>query len=193
MYYWFSNLKRRLIMLKNTDEQFGLISTYIHWVSAIMVFSLFALGYWMVDLTYYSEWYREAPYYHKSFGLTLFLLTVLRITWKLKNKTPKNIGSNTTEHQLAKLAHLVLYGVLLCIIFSGYLISTADGRGIELFNLITVPSMGELFANQEDLAGEVHEIAAYTIMAMVALHVVAALKHHFIDKDETIKRMTQFK
>jgi len=180
-------------MFKNTDEQFGLISTYIHWVSAVMVFSLFALGFWMVDLNYYSQWYRDAPYYHKAFGLTLFLLTLIRITWKLSNKAPKDIGSNKVEHKLAKLAHLALYGLLLLIMFSGYLISTADGRGIELFNLFTVPSMGELFANQEDLAGEVHEIAAYIIMAMVILHIAAALKHHFIDKDETIKRMTKFK
>jgi cytochrome b561 len=180
-------------MLKNTDEQFGLISTYIHWVSAVMVFSLFALGFWMVDLNYYSEWYRDAPYYHKAFGLTLFLLTLVRIVWKLNNKAPKDLGNKKVEHKLAKLAHLALYGLLLLIMFSGYLISTADGRGIELFNLFTVPSMGELFVNQEDLAGEVHEIAAYTIMAMVVLHVLAALKHHFIDKDETIKRITKFK
>jgi cytochrome b561 len=180
-------------MLKNTDEQFGLISTYIHWISAVMVFSLFALGFWMVDLNYYSEWYREAPYYHKAFGLTLFSLTLIRIIWKLSNKTPKDLAGKKVEHKLAKLAHLALYGLLLLIMFSGYLISTADGRGIELFNLFTVPSMGELFANQEDLAGEVHEIAAYTIMAMVVLHVLAALKHHFIDKDETIKRITKFK
>lgn len=180
-------------MLKNTDEQFGIVSTYLHWLSALMVFSLFALGFWMVDLNYYSEWYRDAPYYHKSFGLILLGLTVLRIVWKLKNHVPKELGNNSIEQKLAKLAHLGIYGLLLLIMFSGYLISTADGRGIELFNLLTVPSMGELFANQEDLAGEIHEIAAYTLMGMVFLHIVAALKHHFIDKDKTLKRITYFK
>jgi cytochrome b561 len=180
-------------MLKNTNDQFGLVSTYIHWISAVMVFGLFALGFWMVDLNYYSQWYRDAPYYHKAFGLTLFSLTLVRIIWKLNNTTPKSLGSKKVEHKLANFAHLALYGLLLLIMFSGYLISTADGRGIELFNLFTVPSMGELFANQEDLAGEVHEIAAYTIIAMVVLHVLAALKHHFINKNETIKRITKFK
>lgn len=180
-------------MLSNTQTQYGLISTYIHWLSAIMVFSLFAVGFWMVDLTYYSEWYKTAPYYHKAFGLTLFLITLFRIVWKVTNPTPKEIGNNTLEQKIAKFAHLALYGLLLLIMFSGYLISTADGRGIDLFNIVTIPSMGELFNKQEDLAGDIHEIAAYTIMVMVGLHILAALKHHFIDKDDTLKRITKFK
>ena len=180
-------------MLKNTDAQFGLVSTYVHWLSAIMVFSLFAVGFWMVDLNYYSEWYKTAPYYHKAFGLTLFFITLFRICWKLINVSPKELGNNKLEHKLAKVAHLALYGLLLLIMFSGYLISTADGRGIELFSIVTIPSMGELFPNHEDLAGEIHEIAAYTIIAMVVLHIGAALKHHFVDKDATLKRMTKFK
>lgn len=180
-------------MIKNTNEQFGLISTYIHWVSAIMVFSLFALGFWMVDLNYYSEWYRDAPYYHKAFGLILLLVTVLRLIWKFYNTAPNKLGRNKFEQNVEKIAHIALYGILFLLMFSGYLISTADGRGIDLFNVITIPSMGELFPDQEDIAGDIHEITAYIIMAMVGLHIAAALQHHFIRKDDTLKRMSKFK
>lgn len=193
MYYAFIDLKEATIMLKNSDQQFGLVSTYIHWITAIMVFSLFGVGFWMVDLNYYSEWYRTAPYYHKAFGLTLFIVTLFRLIWKAVNPSPKELGDNVIEKKLAKLAHLGLYALLLITMISGYLISTADGRGIELFNLVTVPSLGEFFDNQEDIAGEIHEIAAYVIMITVGLHILAALKHHFMDKDDTLKRMTKFK
>lgn len=180
-------------MLKNTITKYGLISTYIHWITAVMVFALFGVGFWMVDLNYYSEWNKTAPYYHKAFGLILLLITLFRIGWKVKNIVPKELGENKIEKRLAKIAHLTLYGLLLVIMCSGYLISTADGLGIDFFNIVTIPSAGRLFEHQEDIAGNVHEIAAYILMAMVGLHALAALKHHFIDKDDTVKRITKFK
>lgn len=180
-------------MLKNTISKYGLISTYIHWVTAIMVFALFGVGFWMVDLNYYSEWYRTAPYYHKAFGLILLFITLFRIGWKVTNIAPEELGENKIEKNLAKIAHLTLYGLLLVIMCSGYLISTADGLGIDFFNIVTIPSAGRLFEHQEDIAGNVHEIAAYILMAMVALHALAAFKHHFIDQDATLKRITKFK
>lgn len=177
-------------MLRSSNSQFGLISKLIHWVSAVMLLALFAVGFWMVDLSYYSEWYRVAPYYHKAFGLTLFALTLIRVIWKLTTPQPEIIANNSSEKTLAKLGHIALYLVMFVIMFSGYLISTADGRGIEIFSLFTVPSIGELIENQEDVAGVIHEYAAYTIMALIVGHIGAALKHHFVDKDETLTRMT---
>jgi cytochrome b561 len=72
---------------------------------------------------------------------------------------------------------------------SGYLISTADGRAIDVFNLFSVPALVSGFDNQEDIAGLVHQIIAYSLIALVVLHALAALKHHFIDRDRTLKRM----
>ncbi|MCF2948187.1 cytochrome b [Paraglaciecola aquimarina] len=178
-------------MLKNSNNQFGLISKLVHWISALMLLTLFAVGFWMVDLSYYSEWYRVAPYYHKAFGLLLFALTLFRITWKFATPQPDTIAKSSTERTFARLGHIALYIAMLVIMMSGYLISTADGRGIELFSIVTIPSMGELIPNQEDVAGVIHEYAAYTIMVLIVGHITAALKHHFIDKDETLTRMTK--
>ena len=79
------------------------------------------------------------------------------------------------------------------IMLSGYLISTADGRAIEVFSWFEVPATLSDIDGQEDIAGDIHEILAWTLIVLVALHALAALKHHFIDKDTTLKRMTFFK
>jgi cytochrome b561 len=169
-------------------SQYNRISKVIHWVSAISVFGLFALGYWMVDLTYYSEWYKIAPFWHKSIGLTLFALTLFRIVWKQIIPSPEMEGQ-AWEKTGAKIAHALLYILLFATFISGYMISTADGRGIDVYNLFTLPGLGSLIENQEDIAGEVHFYLTYSLIALALLHAVAALKHHFINKDNTLKKM----
>lgn len=176
-------------MYKNTNYGYGLISIAIHWLSALAIIGLFALGYWMVDLDYYNEWYRTGPHIHKSLGLLLLLLTVFRIFWKALNTKPSALTDNRLEAKLGNMAHLLLYILMLVILISGYLISTADGRGIEVFTWFTVPSLGELFVDQEDIAGMIHEYTAYTIIGLALLHALAAIKHHFIDRDNTLTRM----
>jgi cytochrome b561 len=176
--------------IKNNTESYGWLSIVIHWVMTFIVFGLFGLGYWMVDLDYYSEWYRRAPALHKSIGITLLLLWSVRIVWRFVQVSPQTPETHQAwEVKSAKLTHAMLYILMLAIMFSGYLISTADGRGIEVFTLFTLPSIGELFSNQEDIAGNIHEWLAYSILGLAILHALAALKHHFIDKDRTLVRM----
>lgn len=180
-------------MYKNNDNQYGLVAIVVHWLSAAVIIGLFAVGFWMVDLNYYSDWYQTAPHYHKSVGILLLALTLFRIVWKLVNPSPKALGENKTEVIAAKFGHHALYLLMLTVLISGYLITTADGRGIDVFNWFTVPSMGELFAQQEDIAGDIHEYAAYGIIALATIHMLAALKHHFLDKDSTLTRMIKTK
>ena len=84
---------------------------------------------------------------------------------------------------------MFLYLAIFIIIASGYFISTADGRAINVFQWIQLPSFGELFSNQEDISGTVHTYVAYSVVFAAVLHAAAALKHHFIDKDKTLMRM----
>lgn len=178
-------------MLKNTESNYGLIAKILHWLSALTIIGLFILGYWMVDLTYYSQWYKTAPMWHKSVGVLLMLTTVFRVCWKLYNRTPKAIVTHAAFEKLAsKLAHIAIYILLFSLMISGYLISTADSRGIDVFNWFTVPGLGELFDDQADLAGLIHKYIAYTLITFSLLHAGAAIKHHLVDKDDTLKRMT---
>ena len=177
-------------MLLDSNTKFGTISKLLHWLSALVIFALFGVGFWMVDLNYYSEWYRTAPHWHKSIGILLLALTLVRIAWKVITVSPKPISTHSSKTRVVtKLGHLALYGILLIILTSGYLISTADGRAIAVFGWFEVASLGELIANQEDIAGSIHQYAAYSLMAIVGIHILAALKHHFIDKDDTLRRM----
>ncbi|MDG1734126.1 MAG: cytochrome b [Thalassotalea sp.] len=176
--------------MNNVQTKYSVLTKSFHWVSAIAVIFLFALGFWMVELTYYSSWYKTAPHIHKSIGILLFIVTLLRLINKVKQPSLEPISTHSSMIRLiSKVTHYGLYILLLVIMFSGYLISTADDRGIDVFNFFTVPSMGELFPNQEDTAGLIHEYLAYTIIGLTVLHAVGALKHHFIDKDDTLKRM----
>ncbi|MEE4244019.1 MAG: cytochrome b [Kangiellaceae bacterium] len=177
-------------MLKNTSQNYGLVSKLLHWAVALMVISLFSVGVWMVELDYYSEWYKQAPFLHKSFGIVLAIIMVARLVWRWLNPRPEHLASHTHLEQLvAHIAHIVLYLLIFSLIASGYLISTADNRGIDVFNWFTVPSMGSFVENQEDIAGLFHEWIAYGLIGLVVVHALAALKHHFIDKDQTLKRM----
>lgn len=180
-------------MLKNTKHRYGLIARLLHWVSAILVASLFALGLWMLSLDYYNPWYTLGPHYHVSFGILLAALLIFRIIWRCYNIQPRHEPSvSALEHKTASVAHLVIYLLLILIITSGYLIPTADNRGIEVFNWFSLPSLGSFIEQQEDIAGKWHLWLAYALMGLVAVHALAALKHHFIDKDNTLKRMLFF-
>jgi len=174
--------------MEDVMKKYNTPARLFHWASAIIVIGLFAAGYWMVDLSYYSEWYQTAPHWHKSVGLCFVVLTLARFIWKLISNAPAIEGSEL-EKKAAKGAHHLVYLLLLTMFLSGYLISTADGRGIEVFNWFTVPGLGSFIENQEDLAGQIHEYAAYILIGLSSLHAIAALKHHFINKDNTLKKM----
>jgi cytochrome b561 len=175
---------------KNKNNTWGIISMMFHWIAVIAIIGLFALGLWMTSLTYYSDWYKTAPFIHKSIGVLLFMFMLLRLIWRILDTKPKPLPTHKkSEVVMAHLAHLALYTLIFGIILSGYLISTADGRGIEVFNLFEAPALPFSFAKQEDIAGFMHLYLAYSVIALASVHGMAALKHHVIDKDNTLNRM----
>jgi cytochrome b561 len=178
-------------MLKNTENSYGLIAIALHWLMAITVFSLFGLGLYMVELTYYDAWYKGSLDLHKNIGMTLLVALMLRILWRAVNITPENADKSASkvEVKVAHYAHLTLYLLMATLMISGYLISTADGRAIDVFGLFSVPALPISFVNQEDIAGNIHEILAWTLILLSAGHALAAFKHHFVNKNTTLVRM----
>ena len=176
--------------IRNTDSRWGLVSVILHWLVAVVVLGLFSLGFYMVELDYYDSMYKTAPYIHKSIGILLFITIIFRLVWRGLNITPHALGNhNAWEVSVAHWAHRTLYGLLIVLMVSGYLISTADGRSISVFAWFDVPSIVSGIDNLEDLAGEVHEFVAYALISIVILHALGALKHHLLDKDRTLLRM----
>jgi len=176
--------------LRNNDSAYGLPAIAFHWVTAAAVAGLFGLGAWMVELSYYDPWYHKAPTIHKSIGVLLFALTLLRLLWVLTGRHPQPPPhSPAWERAAARIAHGALYLLLVLLMVSGYLISTAEGHPIPLFGWIEIPALPWALAQQAEIAGRLHRLLAYTLVGLVCLHALAALKHHFIDHDETLRRM----
>ena len=178
-------------LFRNNENRYGVVAKSFHWLMAVLILSIFALGLYMVDLSYYDRWYKDSLEIHKSTGLLIALLWLLRIIWKKTNIAPRALSLHAWEITVAHFAHFILYTLILLICISGYLISTADGDGISFYGLFDVPALltGE---NQEDTAGMIHKYLAWGLMTVIALHISGALKHHLIDKDDTLRRMLPF-
>lgn len=178
-------------MLKNTRESFGFITKSLHWLMAIMLIGLFAVGLYMTGLDYYDSLYHTLPWWHKSFGLLVITLLVVRFIWKLLNPKVLPLESHKKwEISLAGLLQNLFYFLILLIGISGYLISTAKGKGIEFFNLFEVKALTtSLDEDRADLIADIHEVLAITLIVLAALHAAAAIKHHVLDKDKTLLRM----
>lgn len=178
------------MQLTNTHTTYGLIAVLLHWLVAVTVISLFLLGLWMVGLTYYDDWYRTAPAVHKAVGVMLFLIVALRLGWRARGPRPAPLASHSTlERRAAATAHVLLYVLLFAVMLSGYMISTADGRPIDVFGVFQVPALISDLPGQADIAGKVHLYLAVTLITIAGLHALAALKHHVLDRDTTLLRM----
>lgn len=176
--------------LIDTDDRYGTVSVLLHWATAALVVGLFGLGLWMTSLSYYDPWYRTGPWLHKGLGVALVTLLVLRLAWRAVNHRPApEPGHSRTERVAARVAHLALYGLLFAVAVAGYLISTADGRPLEVFGWFEIPALVTGIPNQEDVAGEVHYWFAVSLVSLAAVHALAALKHHLLDRDRTLRRM----
>jgi cytochrome b561 len=174
-------------MLRNSPNAYGLVSRLFHWWLALVIIGLFALGVWMVTLGYYDSWYQKAPHWHVGIGIVFSMLLLLRVIWHRFSPKPKALGA-PRDQLLAKLGHTAMYLLLWIIVVAGYFITTADGSAVAVFDWFEIPALIKQ-KGLEQTAGLVHQYLAYALMAFVVIHTLAALKHHFKDKDQTMTRM----
>ena len=145
----------------------------------------------MTALDYYDPLYHSLPWWHKSIGLLVIVLWLVRIIWKLFNPQPLALETHQQwEQYLAHFMQQFFYLLIFLIAFSGYFIATAKGKGVEFFNLLEIPAITtEIKEEVADLIGNAHQVMAILLAFLVVLHALAALKHHFINKDKTLTRM----
>jgi cytochrome b561 len=175
---------------RNTDQTFGWATIILHWMMALAILVIFGIGWYMVELDYYDPLYHQLPDLHKALGIVIGLLLAIRIVWHLSTGLPKPLaGLSTWELTLSGLVHKTLYLLLLASVTSGYLICTAQGAAVDVFGWFSIPALPALVEEQEEVAGEWHEVFVYALIGLVTLHALAALKHHFLDKDDTLRRM----
>ncbi len=182
--------RKEKMLLKNTLQSYGVITKLLHWSIAMLTLALFGLGVWMVELGYYDNWYQRAPTLHEGVGALLFILLAIRIFWRWSNIHPDPLKTHRPWEKIAaRLTHILLNMLLLAITISGYLIVTAKGAPLNVLNLFNIPASVTDIMNQADKAGELHLWLAWALIILVSIHALAALKHHFIDKDSTLNRM----
>lgn len=178
------------MQVRNSKNSYGVLAIFFHWLAAVAIFGLFGLGYYMVDLDYYHDWYRTAPDIHRSVGMLLLGLMALRLAWRVGNPKPRPLPNHSRlEVTGAHLAHWGLYLLTFVAMISGYLISTADGSSIDVFGWFSLPSVTGRMRELETIVGDVHYWSTWALVVLAAGHGLAALKHHFIDRDETLRRM----
>lgn len=176
-------------MFKNSSDAYGSGTKLFHWISAVIVIGLLAAGLVMEDLPNGLLKLRTFLL-HKSFGITILILTILRILWHLHTKKPALVDSlKPWEKKLAHLGHIALYVLMIGMPLSGWIMSSAAGRPVSVFGLFTLSNLVAENHDLKELFEDIHGLLGNALIAVVALHIAAALKHHFFDKDKTLRRM----
>ncbi|AXS80238.1 cytochrome b [Dechloromonas sp. HYN0024] len=161
----------------------------LHWLMAILLFALLALGFYMSDLPLSPD---KLKFYswHKWAGVTAFLLVTIRLVWRITHRPPALPESMPKFMQFAAHAgHLALYGLMIAIPLSGWLMSSAKGFQTVWFGLLPIPDLLDKNKELGDLLATIHESLNLLLIAVLVGHIGAALKHHFIDKDDILTRM----
>jgi cytochrome b561 len=204
------NFKKEYTM----NTRYTKVAVLLHWLIAIGILSQFLFGWFMEGLP------KEAPkqlsfdlfdwgiyswqlaaeasprtfYFnlHKSIGVTLLALIIIRILWRITHKPPAILASyKVWERKLATAAHHLLYSLMVLIPVSGVVMAIYSKYGIKWFGLPLIKGLDN--NPMREIFKEAHEILGIVILLILALHIAGALKHKFIDKDDTLKRMSFFK
>jgi len=174
----------------NPARQYSGFAKGLHWLMALLIAGLVALGLYMHELPL-SPQKLQLYSWHKWAGVTVFVLLLVRLATRIAFPPPLLPAQMSRRlQQAAHAGHLALYLLMLAVPLSGWLMSSAYGFPVVLFGVLPLP---DLIAANPELAeqlGEVHELLNQLLLITVILHVLAALKHHFIDRDGLLQRMS---
>ncbi|RDS82517.1 cytochrome b [Dyella psychrodurans] len=177
--------------LRSENHQWGSIAKGFHWLVAL---GILVNGVWGLLMTDMSPSMTKIGVYalHKSIGLTILALFFLRLAWRLFDRAPPDEPAPMWQRVVAHITHVLLYGFILALPLSGWWYNSLHGYPLQWFKLFNLPALA---AKNEDLshtAHEIHEYLFYLLLLVLIGHVGAALKHHFFDKDNVLRRMLPF-
>jgi cytochrome b561 len=172
-----------------SPTSYTLTARTLHWVMAVLMILMLAAGLVMSDI---EDPALKGTIYglHKATGILVLLLAGFRVLWRLSHAVPAiSTALPVWQRRAARLAHGGLYGVMFLLPLSGWSMSSAAGYPVSFYGLFTIPDM---VAKNPELAGilkDIHEVSANVFIALLAAHLGAALYHHFILRDDTLRRM----
>ena len=176
-------------MMKNTPSTYGSVGKFLHWIVALIVIMMLIIGFTMDGFT---EPFKSQMYgYHEELGLTLMGILIFRVYWRWVNPQPEFPASlSAWERVAAHSTHYLLYIALAVMIASGWAKSTSSGYTPNFYGLFELPMpFVPVSTTVKHFAKQVHVTTVWVLITLVSLHILAALNHHFIHKDNVLKRM----
>ncbi len=176
-----------------SQERYATIAIILHWVIALMIIGQIAGGIYMHNLPATSLKF-ELYQWHKSFGITILLLSFARLAWRLSHKPPP-LPANMPdwERLAARATHIGFYVLMIGMPLAGWMMVSASPKDVPtvLFDVIPWPHLPGVPRSEgaEDLFAEIHKILAFMTVGLLVLHIAAALKHHFVNKDDVLAGM----
>ena len=177
--------------LRNTKQSYGSISKGFHWGVGLLVLIVLGIGLVMTLLMEPSPDMFALYKWHKQLGIVVLAFVVLRLLWRFTEVRPDSLQQGVLD-KIARFVHLLLYVCILALPLSGWAMSSAKGYDVNLFGVYTLPNFVSKNKELGDFLGDMHFYVGYTLLASFLLHFAGALKHAFIDKDDTLKRMLPF-
>jgi cytochrome b561 len=177
---------------KTTSVHYSALAQLLHWVIAALIVTQFVLARMAADLPLGARKLGLLAR-HKSVGMTILLLVILRLLWRLKNAPPAlPPGMSRIEQLAARWTHLAFYVLLFAMPLTGWMMSSAKNYSVSWFGLFTWPNLIGKNEAAFDLLKTTHETLSDVLFAIAVLHILAALKHHFWNRDEVLVRMLPF-
>lgn len=181
-----------MLQLSNNPAKFGAITKFVHWSIVILFLTQFTLIYCRWSLPDGAPEKLQYILLHKSLGVLLLGLGVFMVLWRHVGQRPEMLDSMPLWEALAaRISHLVLYVCILLMPLTGFLMSQYSGYGVKFFGL-SLPQWVSTSKPTASTFHTAHQYVSYVVIGIVAIHVLAALKHHFIDKDTVLRRMLPF-
>lgn len=177
--------------LKNTANSFGIVSRANHWITAFAFITAIIVAIYAEEFMAKGDARTAAFQLHFSLGVTIFALFILRVIWLKISPNPAPIGDNRKEQIIAASVKGFLYLAMLLLPILGYIMVSLKGIDIHVFGLFTLPNLFEPAPHStlKNVVQNLHVIGGFAIIAVLALHIAGAMKHHFILKDNTLLRM----
>jgi len=173
--------------IKNSEMHFGIVAIVLHWLMAILLIALLALGLYMVTLPISIEKLRLYGW-HKEYGMFGLILVIARSMWRITNRIPQ-LSLPWWEKLAARTVHYTFYGFMFAMPITGWIITSAAGLPVSFFSWFVFPDLVSPNPNLMHLFQQIHKWLGYGLIATIVLHTSAALKHHFINKDDILRRM----
>lgn len=173
---------------KNTEASYGWPAKSLHWIMALLIISMVALGLYMSGMPRGDE-KSELIRLHASTGLLVFMLLLVRFGWKLVNSAPDHVSDIKWQKNLSRLVHWVFYGVIAFQVMSGSLSLMTVGWDVPFFGLFSIPTPYARDMELHHFWEDLHVMAWYGLAALFTLHIAAVLFHHFVSGKQILKRM----